>query len=72
MRETARASNRTKHRRFDTVRCDFTERRLVYTQLAHCAGATACPKPVGNVVYAAAGVTSNPRFSAGLLPVVAR
>jgi len=54
-RPRTRASDRTKHRRFDTARCDFTERRLVHAQLAHCAGATARPTPVGNTLYAAAG-----------------
>jgi len=39
-REGTRASDCTKRRRFDTLRCGFTVRRLVHAQLAHCAGAT--------------------------------
>jgi len=48
----------------NTIRCDFTERLLVYAQFAHCAGATA---RVGNIVCNCG--SSNPRFRAGLLPV---
>jgi len=64
---SSRASDRTKYRRFDTVRYDFTERRLVHAQLGHCAGATARSTPHRLTSYMqpprrSRAVVSNSRF----------